>query len=103
MNDTFYIWFAGPYATINTFRLGNIPQRPVDFTEINAALGQAALALYIVSNQAELDFKNYNILPMGSFPKLVKIDDKKTTYPLYIDSTSFSLFPKRNFNLALSG
>ena len=39
MNDAFYIWFAGPFATINSLRLGNLPQKPVDFTEINAALG----------------------------------------------------------------
>src|SRR6185312_15940009 len=40
---------------------------------------------------------------MGSFPKIIRGDDKKTSYPLFIDSSSFTLFPKRNFNLALQG
>ena len=40
VNDAFYIWYAGPFATINNFRLGNLPSRPIEWTEINAALGQ---------------------------------------------------------------
>jgi hypothetical protein len=34
---------AGPFGTINTFKLGRTPTTPVDWTEVNAALGQAAL------------------------------------------------------------
>lgn len=103
MNDAFYIWFTGPYATINSLRLGNLPNKPIDFTEINAALGQAALAVHIVASKAGIDFKSFVILPMGSFPKVLKADDRRTFYPLYIDSSTFSFFPKRNFNIALSG
>lgn len=49
MNDAFYIWFAGPFATINSLRLGNLPQKPVDFTEINAALGIIKPSHYHIS------------------------------------------------------
>lgn len=109
MNDAFYIWFSGPFATINSLRLGNLPYKPIDFTEINAALGQAALAVHIVSSRAGIEFKSFVILPMGSFPKILKADDRRTSYPLFIDSSSSfylssqSMFPKRYFNLALSG
>lgn len=103
MNDAFYIWYAGPYATINSFRLGNLTNKPIEFTEINAALGQAALVVSIVALKAGVEFKHFLISPMGSFPKIVRGDDKKTSYPLFIDSSSFTLFPKRNFNLALQG
>ena len=44
INDAFHIWYAGPFATINGFRLGNLTTRPIEWTEINAALGQAVLA-----------------------------------------------------------
>ena len=37
INDAFYIWYNGPYATINAFRLGNLSMKPIEFKEINAA------------------------------------------------------------------
>lgn len=101
-NDAFFIWYNGPFATINNFRLGNIPARPVEWNEINAALGQAVLAVNIVASRASYEFKKYLLLPMGSFPKVCKSDDRRTVFYLYIDG-SFSFFPKRNFNLALTG
>lgn len=102
MNDAFYVWYAGPYATINTFRLGTMPSKPIEWTEINSALGQTALAIHIISSKANIDFRHYFVAPMGSFAKVIKVDDKRTVYPLYFDPNAFSLFPKRNFNLALT-
>lgn len=102
LNDAFYTWYTGPFGTINNFRLGTLPTKPVDFAEINAALGQAALALYIISTKAGIPFKTFQVAPLASASKMVKVDDKRTTYPLFIDSGSFSLFPKRNFNAGLS-
>lgn len=103
MNDAFYIWYAGPYATINSFRLGNLTNKPIEFTEINAALGQAALVVSIIASKAGVTFRHFVVSPMGSFPKVLKADDRRTSYPLFIDQSSFTLFPKRNFNLALQG
>lgn len=85
MNDAFYVWFSGPFATINAFRLGNLTNKPVDFTEINAALGQASLALHIIATRSSIKLKHYVIAPMGSFPRILKADDRKTSYPLFID------------------
>jgi beclin 1 len=103
INDAFHIWYAGPYGTISNFRLGTLPIKPIDSNEINAALGQAALVINIIAEAACVEFKHYQIFPMGSFPKVAKVEDKKTLYPLFIDQSSFSFFPKRNFNVALTG
>lgn len=104
INDAFYIWYAGPYGTINNFRLGNSPLKPIEFSEINAALGETAFVIHLIASRCKLDFKQYQIIPMGSFPKIYKSDDRnKSLYPLYIDQSSFSFFPKRNFNFALNG
>eukprot|EP01038_Epipyxis_sp_PR26KG_P005991 gene5991-8249_t len=103
INDAFYIWYSGPYATINNFRLGTLPNKPIEWNEINCALGQAALVIHIIASKAGVDFKKYCIVPMGSFPKLVKADDKRTSFPLFLDSGPLIFFPKKNFNLALLG
>jgi beclin 1 len=102
LNDVFYIWYTNSFGTINSFRLGTIPSKPVDFAEINAALGQAVLALHIISTKAGITFKTFQVLPLASTSKMIKVDDKRTMYPLFIDSGTFSLFPKRNFNSGLS-
>jgi beclin 1 len=102
INDSFYIWFSGPFATINNFRLGRVPSVTVDWPEINSALGEAALAVHSIQFRIGIEFKRYGIAPMGSCSKVYRIDDRKTLYNLFIDG-SFSLFPKRNFNTALGG
>lgn len=102
INDCFYVWYNGPYGTINGFRLGNLPLKPVDWNEINAALGQGVLAIATVAAKAKYEFKRYSLSPMGSFSKIFKAEDKKTPLGLYTDGT-FQLFPKRNFNAALTG
>ncbi len=104
INDAFFIWYNGPFATINDFRLGNLGVKPVvvEWTEINAALGQAVLAIYVIANKSGVKFTKYNLVPNGSFSKVHLLDDVRNTYSLFTDG-SFSLFPKRNFNLALTG
>ena len=44
-NDVFRIWHQGPFGTIGGFRLGRTSEAPVEWDEINAALGQAVLLL----------------------------------------------------------
>jgi Apg6 BARA domain len=102
INDVFHIWHSGPFGTINNFRLGTLPARPVEWAEINAAFGQAVLALAIVAERSNYEFKKYGLMPMGSFPKIYRVGDKRTVFTLFTDG-SFSLFPKRRFNLALVG
>jgi beclin 1 len=105
INDAFHIWYVGPYATINNLRLGTLPSGPVEWTEINAALGQAVLAIAMVIEKTGISTGKYSLAPLGSFSKIVKTDeDHKTrsTHSLYSDG-SFSLFPKRSFNTAMVG
>ena len=77
LNDCFYVWFTGPYGTINNFRLGNIPYKSVEWMEINTAIGEIAAALAVVSSKLsyeEFHFTKYRILPMGAFSKVYKVD-----------------------------
>jgi beclin 1 len=104
INDAFYIWYLGPFGTINNFRLGTLPVKAVQWDEINAALGQAVLAVSVVASRANYEFKKYTLVPMGSFPKVCKADDKKSPpLQLHYVSATFNVFPKRNFNAALTG
>ena len=102
LNDSFHIWYAGPFATINDFRLGRLPTHPVDWPEINAGLGEAAAAVNTVAKKSGITFRKFIIHPMGCFARISRSEDKKTMYNLFTDG-SFSLFPKRNFNIALTG
>mmetsp|Transcript_13026 Transcript_13026/g.19650 ORF Transcript_13026/g.19650 Transcript_13026/m.19650 type:complete len:301 (-) Transcript_13026:168-1070(-) len=102
INDAFHIWYSGPFATINDFRLGRLSTHPIDWPEINSALGEAAAAVYTIAAKAGIQFKKFGIIPMGCFSRICRTEDRRTTYNLFTDG-SFSLFPKRNFNLALTG
>lgn len=102
INDAFHIWYSGPFATINNLRLGTLPSCPIEWTEINAAFGQAVLAVAVVAEKAKFKFQKFDLLPMGNFPKVFKVSDRRTLYCLFSDG-SFSLFPKKRFNLAVVG
>ena len=74
-NDTFCIYHDGPFATINGLRLGRLqPPLNVDWPEINAAWGTAALLLATVAEKLGFTFRGYRIKPMGSTSKIEKID-----------------------------
>eukprot|EP00045_Choanoeca_perplexa_P006119 m.51999 g.51999 ORF g.51999 m.51999 type:complete len:407 (+) comp13473_c0_seq1:114-1334(+) len=78
-NDTFHIWFDGHYGTINGFRLGRLPAKPVGWEEINAGLGQALLLLDVMAMR--LHFKlDHKLKPRGS---LSKIEVNGRDEPLY--------------------
>ncbi|XP_024356337.1 beclin-1-like protein [Physcomitrium patens] len=79
LNDAFHIWHDGEFGTINNFRLGRLPNVPVEWDEINAAWGQACLLLHTMAQFCCLNF-SYQIIPMGSYPKVA---DNKNTYELY--------------------
>jgi len=72
----------------------------VEWSDINAALGQAAVLLCTITDKTGYQFKYCKVKPMGSFAKMVKVDDPTTKFNLYYDD-NFTFFPKRNFNTAL--
>lgn len=100
LNDSFHIWHLGPFATINGFRVGRLSTHLVDWQEVNAGVGQAAIVLVSVAISMGVEFSKYLIAPCGSFTKIARSGDGRVLYSLHTDE-SFSLFPRRNFNLAL--
>jgi beclin 1 len=82
-NDAYFIWHRGPFVTINGCRLGRLPAQPVDWPEINAALGQTATLLTIIANRVNYKFQRYQIIPMGSFSSITPTSDDNTTHELY--------------------
>ncbi|KAJ3300076.1 Beclin-1 [Borealophlyctis nickersoniae] len=101
-NDTFRIWHDGPFGTINGFRMGRLPQQPVEWSEINAAMGQALLLLDTLANKLNFTFKTYRLVPMGSFSRIEKIEGDKAVYELYgSGDLKGMLFWNRRFDNAL--
>ncbi|KAI9019039.1 autophagy protein Apg6-domain-containing protein [Hyaloraphidium curvatum] len=102
-NDAFRIWHDGQFGTINGFRLGRLPGQPVDWSEINAALGQTLLLLYTVAKKLGFKFKSFKLVPNGSFSRIERIDGDKAVYEFYnSDSISLNkLFLNRRFDIAL--
>ncbi|PKI83508.1 Vacuolar protein sorting-associated protein atg6 [Malassezia vespertilionis] len=102
-------------ATINGQRLGRIVTNPtasgmrateqVDWPEINAALGQSAFLLAVLSRILQYKFQTYNIIPRGSFTFVEKLDKSGVVYELYgtSDWQLGRLLHSRRFDYALIG
>ena len=79
-NDTFCIGHDGFFGTINGLRLGRLPPpQNVDWSEINAAWGTAALLLATVAEKLGFAFRGYKIRPMGSTSKIEKLEYPPST------------------------
>jgi hypothetical protein len=77
LNDAFYVWYSGPYGTINNFRVGNVPLKPIEWSEINTALGETALALSVIVSKiprSQFRFTKYGLYPMGGYSKVYRIE-----------------------------
>ena len=85
-NDAFFIWFDGPFGTINGFRLGRLPSQPVEYAEINAAWGQTAMLLATIEKRHKgFKFQRFRVVPMGSYSKLGPNGDLSRPLPLFWD------------------
>ncbi|KAI4144059.1 MAG: hypothetical protein L6R39_004336 [Caloplaca ligustica] len=74
-NDCFCISHDGHFGTINGLRLGRLaPPQNVEWAEINAALGTAALLLATVADKLGFQFRGYRIKPMGSTSTIEKVE-----------------------------
>ncbi|KAI7204061.1 hypothetical protein D0869_06219 [Hortaea werneckii] len=78
-NDTFTIGHDGVFGTINGLRLGRLADHPVEWSEINAALGQALLLLAVVSEKLGCKIRGYRLVPMGSTSKIVLEEPEAVT------------------------
>jgi len=104
LDDVFDIWFAGPFGTINGLRLGRLPDTPVDWSEINAGLGHAALLVDTLASLHQLRFPRHVLHPMGSFSKIALADDPRNLYDLHGSGTlQFGrIFSGTRFDTALA-
>lgn len=88
-NDTFCIGHDGYFGTINGLRLGRLPApQNVDWSEINAAWGNAALLLATVAEKLGFTFKGYRVRPMGSTSKIEKFEYPHSTKSSMVSSAS---------------
>ncbi len=79
-NDAFRIWHEGLFGTINGifvsldgdvtdwigFRLGRLPDFPVDWNEINAGLGQMVLLVDVLAKKLGVEWDKLDFF-VGSF------------------------------------
>ncbi|CAJ0943081.1 unnamed protein product, partial [Mesorhabditis belari] len=81
----FHIWTDGPIATINGFRLGKLPDINVDWNEINAAWGQAALLLDVLLQRLKVEPSMFKLVCMGahSYIKECRPSGSGREIPLY--------------------
>ncbi|XP_033217113.1 beclin-1-like protein isoform X1 [Belonocnema kinseyi] len=81
-NATFHIWHSGHFGTINSFRLGRLPSAPVDWSEINAAWGQATLLLTALARKINLTFQRFQLVPRGNH-SYIKVLGQNIELPLH--------------------
>lgn len=68
--DIFRIWFDGPFGTVSGLRLGSTPSVPVEWSEINAAWGQAMLLLDTLARALGVTFTAHRLEPRGSYSRV---------------------------------
>jgi beclin 1 len=90
--DAFFLWHRGPFVTINGARLGRLPGMPVEWPEINAALGQMAFLLSTVAARTGYLFGRFRVIPMGSFSKIAPAGDERAAaaFELFYDNSFFA-------------
>jgi beclin 1 len=76
-NDTFAIGYDGYFGTINGLRLGRLPDRAVEWSEINAAWGHTCLLLATVAEKLHFQFFGFELRPMGSTSQIVEYISRK--------------------------
>eukprot|EP01012_Entosiphon_sulcatum_P056971 TRINITY_DN8067_c0_g1_i1.p2 TRINITY_DN8067_c0_g1~~TRINITY_DN8067_c0_g1_i1.p2 ORF type:complete len:411 (+),score=97.05 TRINITY_DN8067_c0_g1_i1:3661-4893(+) len=103
LNEAFPIWFDGNFGTINNFRLGKLQSVPVEWNEINAAWGHAALLLSTIQRQNRIPSTKYRIKPMGSFSVVEKAEGNGSvsSFELFGGATVF--WASNRFDKAMTG
>ncbi|XP_003742398.1 beclin-1 [Galendromus occidentalis] len=83
-NATFHIWHDGHFGTINGFRLGKLPDIPVDWKEINIAWGQTVLLMNSLAKRLSFSFGKHRLVPFGDRSYIEVVSEKGTEkLPLY--------------------
>ena len=103
LKDIFKIGETGGFANIIGCRMGAC-KTTEDWLETNSAFGYCALLFNVISQKLGLKFAKWEIQALGSFSRLINIDDKKS-FPLYYQTETFAMlfFQRQNYNRALIG
>lgn len=99
-------------ASINGLRLGRyggsytpVSGEQIEWPEINAAYGQTALLLTVLSRKLDCTFSRYKVVPRGSFSTVERLDHDQAVYELYGTNDWYigRIMHSRRFDYALSG
>ncbi len=103
LKDIFKIGDINGYASIIKCRMGAC-KTTEDWLESNAAFGYCALLFNVMAQKLNLKFSRWEIQTLGSYSRLVNIEDKKS-YPLFYQTETFAMlfFQRQNYNRALVG
>ncbi|GAA5880556.1 hypothetical protein JCM16303_005428 [Sporobolomyces ruberrimus] len=108
-NDTFCIGQESTLGTINSLRLGRLPtiSPPVEWSEINAALGHTLLLLQTISVKFGMrGFVGWKLQCKGSFSRIIRVEEggkEGESYELYgsSDLTISRVLQNRRFDFAM--
>ncbi len=73
---------ANEFPVINGFRLGSSPAVPIEWEEINAALGEAALLLHVCASKLRFKFSTFLPVPIGNVSRMEQMTGAKEAYML---------------------
>ncbi|DBA01699.1 TPA: LOW QUALITY PROTEIN: hypothetical protein N0F65_010350 [Lagenidium giganteum] len=99
LNDMFVIGQSGQFGTINHFRMGQLASMQVEWNEINAAFGESALLMRTLANMLGFEFADFQVVPLGSFSKIIRISSPRMEYALH--GSDSDCFAESLFNLGL--
>lgn len=97
-NDIFNIGHDGYHGTINNLRLGRATDKPAEWAEINAALGQTCLLLVTVADKLGYTFQGLELKPLGSTSSIYRLESSQAgtsndpTHPTKVKKTEFPLY-----------
>ncbi|VDK89345.1 unnamed protein product [Dibothriocephalus latus] len=101
LNAAFPIWYDGHIGMINGLHLGRLPNKPIEWSEINAAWGQCALLLQCLARKLSHTFAVYSILPLGNQSQIIQLATDRA-FPLYNSPGSIRLFNAGKFDTAMT-
>ena len=72
LNDVFRIGTDGHFGTISDFKLGCLPLKAVEWSEVYSALGQVALLLDTLRKRLGIQFSGILLFPLGGYSVVKK-------------------------------
>jgi len=102
IEDLFSIDCSSNIGKINNLRLGNLSTQKVENSEIDAACGQVAFLLSVLSSRIpEFKFSSYEICPLGNRSTFIQAEKKYTLYNPESSPIFASFIWTSNFDIGL--